>query len=184
MTKIILYIAISDDGFIANKQGGVAWLDEFSVGPEFHDFYNSINALAIGNNTYKQILTFGLWPYPGKKSYIFSGKNAETGESKTDNSDIELGFYDVPSFVKKITTQNIQRLWLVGGAELAYSFYKHEYVDEYIIAVVPKKLDEGIALPAPLLAEKNFTLTNTVKFPSGMIQNYYKKISAGLLSKP
>jgi len=162
MTKIILYIAVSDDGFIADKQGGVAWLDEFSVGPEdhgfyeFHDFYNSIDALAIGNNTYEQILTFGPWPYPGKKSYIFSGSNAVTGKSKADNSDIELGFYDVPSFVKKITTQNVQRLWLVGGAELAYSFYKHGYIDECIITVVPKKLNEGIALPAPLLSEKNF----------------------------
>ena len=34
MTKAILYIAASSDGFIADKRGDIAWLDEFSGGPE------------------------------------------------------------------------------------------------------------------------------------------------------
>ncbi len=75
--------------------------------------------------------------------------------------------------MKKIATQGIKRLWLVGGAQLAYSFYKHGYIDEYIITVMPKKLHEGIALPTSLLTGNNFQLTNTIKFPSGVIKYHY-----------
>lgn len=38
MTKVILYIAVSSDGFIADKQGGVSWLDEFSGEPEDYGY--------------------------------------------------------------------------------------------------------------------------------------------------
>lgn len=62
--RIILYIAVSLDGFIADKDGGVAWLDQYNTeeitkevdaaGCSFPDFYKSIDALIIGNTTYKQ----------------------------------------------------------------------------------------------------------------------------------
>lgn len=47
MVKVILYIAVSADGFIADSAGGVGWLDKYSNSgkPEdcvYHAFYNSI----------------------------------------------------------------------------------------------------------------------------------------------
>lgn len=34
MRKVILYIAVSLDGFIADRQGGVDWLEQASKGEE------------------------------------------------------------------------------------------------------------------------------------------------------
>lgn len=77
MTKIVLYIATSKDGYIADEKGSVDWLPQTAeeTGGEdygYHEFYDSVDRLAIGRKTYEQILGFGNWPYPGKLSYIFN----------------------------------------------------------------------------------------------------------------
>lgn len=101
MMRIILYIAISNDGFIADKNGEVDWLDEYNTqeivreidaeGYGFKDCYNSIDALLIGNTTYKQMLTFGPWAFSNKKSYIF----ASSDTPKCGSNDIEFIFTDI-----------------------------------------------------------------------------------------
>ena len=55
--KIILYIAMSLDGFIAGKDGKVDFLDPYNDKmPElgFNDFYSKIDSVIMGNTTYKQ----------------------------------------------------------------------------------------------------------------------------------
>ena len=174
MIKVILFIAISADGFIADKDGGIAWLDEYNNTSEdcgYNEFYQSIDALAIGNTTYKQVLTFGPWNFNGKTSYIFSDKDTPVIE----NEYIELVGSNIPAFMKKAENDGVKRLWLMGGARLAESFYDLGLIDEYIITIVPKKLGHGIALPASILAAKDMHLVKSIEFPSGIVQNHYKK---------
>ncbi|MGC2310120.1 MAG: hypothetical protein WA432_00670 [Candidatus Babeliaceae bacterium] len=116
MVKVILYMAISSDGFIADKDGGVAWLDEYASTGEnygYQEFYDSINALVFGKNTYEQVLTFGPWPYPGKKSYIFGDKHMPA----TSNKDVEFVHVDIPQFMKDIAIKGVKRLWLMEAAQ-------------------------------------------------------------------
>ncbi len=173
MIRVILYIAISSDGFIADKDGGVGWLDEYTdigEGYGFEEFYQSIDALAIGNNTYKQVLTFGPWHFNGKTSYIFSDKNTPT----IDNKDIEFVGTDIQAFMKKIEAKGVKRLWLMGGAQLAESFYRLGLIDEVIITMIPKKLGEGIALSPELVDGCGLALVNTIQCPLGMVQYHYR----------
>lgn len=171
---IVLYIAMSQDGFIADKDGGVGWLDKYNNGQEdcgYPEFYASIDALVYGKNTYNQVLTFQPFPYPNKKNYIFGDK-----ETVIANKDIELVDSDIPTFIKKIEAEGVKRLWLMGGAKLVESFDKLGLIDEYIIAVIPEKLGEGIALPKNIVQAHNLKLTHSVAYPiSGIIINYYKK---------
>ena len=37
--KMILYIAMSIDGFIADKKGGIEWLEKQDIGPEGQESY-------------------------------------------------------------------------------------------------------------------------------------------------
>ncbi len=53
---------MSADGFIADKDGGVGWLDEYATSGEdcgYEKFYKTIDALVFGKNRYEQVLTFG-----------------------------------------------------------------------------------------------------------------------------
>lgn len=172
MTEIILYIAVSKDGFIADKKGGIAWLEKYNSGKEdygYNDFYHSIDALVMGKNTYNQLLTFGRWPFAKKKSYVFADK-----DTQTTNRDIEIVTTDVATFMKKIERFGTKRLWLMGGAQIIESFYKLNLIDEYIIAVMPEKLGEGIALPKQIFQAKDLKLVDTIKYPqSGIVQTYY-----------
>ena len=66
MSRITLYITQSLDGFIADKDGGVGWLETFQdhyekgvPGESYQEFFQSLDSLIIGAYTYEQILTFG-----------------------------------------------------------------------------------------------------------------------------
>lgn len=61
MTKNVLYIAKSKDGYIADENGSVDWLPqttEETGGQDYgyHEFYDSVDALAIGKKTYEMSL--------------------------------------------------------------------------------------------------------------------------------
>ncbi len=175
MVTVILYIAISLDGFIADKDGGVEWLDEYGASGEdcgYRDFYNSIDALVYGKNTYEQVLTFLPWPYPDKKSYIFGDKDMPT----INTNNVEFVYVDIPQFMKDIEAKGVKRLWLMGGAKLAESFYKLGLIDEYEIAVMPKKLGQGIPLPVEILDGRGMKLVKEIKWSSGVVQGMVQKI--------
>ncbi len=178
MVKVILYICVSADGFIADKDGGVEWLDEYGASDQdfgYKNFYNSIDALVYGKNTYEQVLTFKPWPYPDKKSYIFADKDAP----KTAANNVEFVHVDIPQFIKDLDTKPIKRLWLMGGAKLAESFYKLGLIDECEIAIMPKEIGNGIPLLPEIVEGRGMELIKETKWHSGvvkgMVQKVYKK---------
>jgi dihydrofolate reductase len=172
MMEIILYIAVSQDGFIADETGGVAWLDKYNDCPEdygYPEFYASIDALVFGRITYEQVLTFGPWPYPDKKSYILT-----SNPLIPVNDSVEIVSTDISTFVEKAKLLGIKRLWLMGGAQLAGAFDKLGLIDEYILTVIPEKLGKGISLPEEIFHDKSL-LVDTITYPiSGIIQKYYR----------
>lgn len=86
MRKIKLYIATTLNGKIARSDGSVDWLESIP-NPEkidygYSEFYNSVDTTIQGNNTYKQIISWGInFPYTGKKNYIFT-KNKDVKNNK------------------------------------------------------------------------------------------------------
>lgn len=77
MRKIILYIAMSLDGKIADENGNVNWL----VGDDIHDtsstydnFIQNIDTVIMGYNTYHQVVTElspDTWVYKELKTFVF-----------------------------------------------------------------------------------------------------------------
>ncbi len=68
-TDVVAYLAVSLDGFIAEADGGVAFLDDFGSDEYGYDeFIGGIAALVMGSATYEQVVglggpmaTFRLW---------------------------------------------------------------------------------------------------------------------------
>lgn len=175
MTKVIVYIATSADGFIADEKGSVDWLPQTveETGGEdygYHAFYDSMDALAIGRKTYDQILGFGNWPYPGKTSYIFSRSPQEAG-----GPDLEFVVGDVPSFMKAMKTRKVNNLWMVGGSELIEDFYQEGFIDEFIVTAFPSLLKQGISLKTLENALKAGELMKikSLDYAGGVVQEHY-----------
>lgn len=173
MLKIVLYIAASKDGFIADKDGGVRWLEKYNGGREdygYADFFSTVDAIVMGKNTYKQVVGFGgSWVFPSKKSYVFADAN-----TKSVHKNVEIITTDVPDFIRKAEAAGVKRLWLMGGAQLIDSFYKLGFIDEYIITVIPTRLGVGIPLTPAIFRANGLRLIEEIPFPpSDVVQKRY-----------
>ena len=143
-SKVILYIAMSLDGYIARKDGSVDWLDEDEEEEEtgYLDFYKTIDTIVMGRKTYEQVMSFGDWVYKGKKNYVLTSNKVGIKE----NSDVEIVDEDTAAFINKLKLESKSNIWLLGGAETVNVFLDEELIDEFRIAVIPVILGEGIRL--------------------------------------
>lgn len=175
MAHIILYIATSRDGFIADKEGSVDWLphpDEADEDFGFETFLDSIDVIAQGSRTFVQTLSFidqGIvpdLPYNGKHMYVFTREPMTT--TRTDVTFVS----SIQEFLNIVNANpDIQRIWLLGGAELIASFAQHDLIDEAIITIMPVDLGEGIALPHTVY--DNMQEVETKELPQDMVEKRY-----------
>lgn len=170
MSKIILYIATSEDGFIADKNGDVDWLphpkndhDLEAVG--YKKLMERIDIILMGSRSFKQIIGFGNWGWTNKHTYVFSTQALEAPFPYITITN------DNPSqFIKKRESGSDKDIWLLGGAHLAKSFAEDGLIDEIILTIVPSILGDGIPLG---LSFNNFYLTSEKPLMDGMIQRIY-----------
>ena len=76
-----VYIASSLDGYIADKNGGIDWLNMIPMTQEvqviFADFMDSVDALVMGRNTFETVKGFGgEWPYSKRVFVVSNSMNA------------------------------------------------------------------------------------------------------------
>jgi dihydrofolate reductase len=168
---IILYIATSIDGYIARPDGSVDWLslaDNEQEDYGYADFYQSVDALVMGSNTYQQILDAGDWPYPDKPSYVMSDKTLPRADD-----DVRLISGSVYVAEDLFVEEKYERVWLVGGGKLASAFQHARLIDEYIISIIPVILGDGIPLFQYVNDDGAVQLTGTQTFSSGVVQLSY-----------
>lgn len=175
MAYTVLYIATSKDGFIADKQGGLDWLPQEAPEGEdfgFEKFVASIDVIAQGSRTFLQTISFiesGIvpdLPYGGKHMYVFTREPMKT--QRTDVTFVS-GIEEYLNIINQ--DPHIKRVWLLGGAELVASFKAHDLIDECIITVIPKILDEGIALPSNLFI--GMQEVEQRQFSQGIVEKRY-----------
>ena len=176
MSKVILYIATSLDGFIADKNGGVDWLPQPKDDAELEEvgykaLMSRIDTILMGSNSYKQILGFGDWGWPDKQTYVFASNLLESEQPHitiTHDSPIQ--------FMANMKDRKSDKdIWLLGGAALAKSFAQDGLIDEIILTIVPQALGNGIPLG---LTFENFDLTSEKSLMDGITQKIYLKMSS------
>lgn len=179
MRKVILYIAISLDGFIADPAGGVAWLG--GEDPAVDDmtgyacFIQNIDTVIMGGTTYRQIaeeLSPQAWPYEGLQSYVF------TSRPEPQQKEITFLQGDLPAFVRELQTRPGKDIWICGGAQVVSQLLKADGIDVYQLTILPVLMGQGIPLfdgktaaSLPLHLEE----TNVI---NGMIEAVYTRRSA------
>jgi len=172
--KIILYIATSEDGFIADAQGNVDWLPQDSEAHKTTDEFGyekllqDISIILMGRTSYEQILSFGPWAWPTKHTYVFS----PTPTPPDIQNSITFVQGDVTTLIRTLDAAlpTTTTAWLLGGANLAHQFLEASLVTEIIITIAPIILGSGIALTIPY---GNYTLISTKSCTGGLIQKTY-----------
>jgi dihydrofolate reductase len=176
MRRIITYIAISADGYIARSDGDFSWLDRPRPKDNygFDDFVSSIDTVLWGRKTYDVALKFGfgggknLGMGPGVKSYVFS---------RTPPQEIPTGIEfvkePVGEFAKRLRAQSGKDVWMMGGGGIIASFLDAGEIDEFSIHVIPIFIGEGIPLVAPRHREIQLELLSTHAFEDGVVHLNY-----------
>lgn len=176
--RVRFYAAVSLDGYLADTDGSVEWLYAFSEPDEgdygYAAFYASIGALVMGHATYRQVRTFGDWPYPGKPCVVF----AHAPDADTEHpQEVTFTTGPIASVVEELRPAG--DIWLVGGAELLASFRRGEFVDEYLLTVMPVLLGDGVPLFRGGLPRQTLQLKASLGYGSGVVQLSYAVEASG-----
>ena len=166
MRKVVLFIASSLDGFIAEKNGGIGWLfSDADYG--YKKFFASVDALVMGRKTYELAASFGEWPYGSKKCFVFTRKTGKFHDKRVMFSD------SLVELVGKLVKSRGKNIWLVGGGEIVSVLLNAGLVHEIIISIHPIILGSGIPLFSRLINRVKLKVKNQKSFKSGLVQIHY-----------
>jgi dihydrofolate reductase len=92
--KAVAYLAVSLDGYIADKNHGVDWLNDIPNPDQsdygYAEFMESIDAIVMGTNTFKVVQSFGGWHYE-KPVFVASNSIKEVPEGYEDRISLVQG---------------------------------------------------------------------------------------------
>lgn len=171
--KLIVYISMSLDGFIATKDDDLSWLSIVEKEGEdygYAKFNESVDAYIVGRKTYDTILklTGGILPQADRhKCYVITRHQRESENGVTFyNGDIE----DLVNGLKKGEGKNI---YCDGGAEIVKLLMKKDLIDEYIISVIPIILGDGKRLFSGEIPGIKLKAMPSKQFETGLVQLHY-----------
>jgi dihydrofolate reductase len=168
MSKILLNLAVSLDGFIEGPNGEFDWcFTDQDYG--MTAFTARCGAVVFGRKSYEVMLQFDANPYPDKMKYVFSYSIA----SVAGNTMVVKG--DIGEQMTKIKQRTDGDIWFFGGAALLEDFLKHDLIDEMHLSVHPLLLGSGKPLFPNLSTRKPFQLLGVEHFDSGLVQLVYGK---------
>ncbi len=171
--QVVLYIAMSLDGYIAAENDDISFLSVVESPPEdygYNDFIKTVDTVIMGRKTYDKVLSFGIdFPHRGRQCYVLS-------RSKT-GADENVEYYngDVETLLQKIRQTDGANIFIDGGAELVFALQQRNLIDQFIISVIPIFVGGGISLFKAGRPSQNLKLKRSVTFPSGLVQLWYAK---------
>lgn len=171
--SVICYIAASLDGFIADSAGSVDWLEPYQAFDEdygYADFSRRLGTLIMGGNTYRQVLSFGDWPYQGIQTVVISHRPVDPHPGKA----VEAYSGDLTRLIQEIKHRSDKDIWLVGGAQIIARFLQADLIDEWVLTIIPVMLGSGIPLFPRSAPRRQLHLLTARHYANGVVQLHYR----------
>lgn len=171
--NVILYIAMSLDGYIAKPNNDLSFLSTVQKAGEdygYANFISTIDTVILGRKTYDWVMQeVGEFPHADKMAFILT-KTARPNIGKTV-------FYtgDLSALVKKLKNVNGKNIFCDGGAEIVNELLKNDLLDEMIIAVIPILVGNGTKLFNDGRPELQLKLVSAKSYDTGLTQLHYKR---------
>ena len=174
--KNSVYIATSLDGYIADKKGGIEWLDSIPIPDnedmDYLEFTKDIDALVMGRTTFETVLGFDVdWPYK-KPVFVLSNSLTEIPESHKEKAHLVKG--TVTQILEQIHDKGYLKLYVDGGLTIQ-NFLKEDLIDEIIITIFPVLLGGGPMLFSELPHELEFELVKSRVYLNQLVQNHFRR---------
>lgn len=167
--KVIVYIAMSLDGYIAGEGDDLSFLSIVEQDGEdygYASFVETIDTVIIGRKTYDWVCKQGIIPHEDKSLHIIT-RNPQLSETSSR-------YYsgDLSELIDTLQNEQGKHIYCDGGAELIDSLLHLKMIDECIISIIPTVLGKGISL-FQNHHDIHINLLNSTSYPSGLVQVHY-----------
>ncbi|MBO5997551.1 MAG: dihydrofolate reductase [Alphaproteobacteria bacterium] len=141
MTKVILHICTSVDGFISDEDGNSDFVFEAQeADPEFKKFYDSVGSVVMGRKTYDYLKETQPKLFKEKDVYVI------THYLRQKEKNVTFIHENIMGRIKDLKKNSKENIWLLGGSEITNILLKEKLLDEAVITIAPVILGKGIRL--------------------------------------
>ncbi|GAB3446012.1 dihydrofolate reductase family protein [Insolitispirillum peregrinum] len=168
--QVILMIATSLDGYIADSAGGVAWLEPFdSEEVGMAAFLAVVDVVVLGRRTYDQLRAMDEpWPYAGKRVEVLTRRPLDDSPPPGVRA---TG--DLQATVRQ-ARQAGRTVWICGGRSVIAPLLAAGLIDEVELYTVPVILGRGIPLWEPGAQRYRWDLLSVEGFRNGLVRSCYQ----------
>lgn len=173
--KVILFISMSLDGFIAKKDDDISWLSIVEKKGEdygYADISERVDTYIIGRKTYDVVLQLTGGEFPQSKQfdcYVITRK-----KRKNDNG---VTFYNgnIEDLIIKLKSKPGKHIYCDGGGQVVKLLMEKNLIDEYIISIIPIILGDGIRLFTGGTETIKLKAKPAKYFSTGLVQLYFER---------
>ncbi|MCB9496397.1 MAG: dihydrofolate reductase [Fibrobacteria bacterium] len=176
------FLALSLDGFIARKDGGLDWLPTENVPGEdlgFESFLSGVDVLLMGRRTFQTVLGFGQWPYGALPARIVTSSMESRDIPTWIPGNVELTRKSPVDVLTDLGREGFDSVYADGGL-LVRSLLVAGRLDDLVLTRIPILLGDGIPLFGPLDQDIPLAHVETRSFPSGLVQSKYSRSTRNL----
>ncbi len=174
--KVILYIAISVNGYIAKENDDTGWVSE-TEWKGYSDMIKKVGNMIIGRRTYEVMLQ--------NDEFNRSQLNEIKIIVVTDDPSLQIHNPEFISTAKlprealsALHKQDFETIMVCGGGGLNTSFMKENLIDEIYLDIEPIIFGRGIKVFAEIDFELKLKLLETKKISDNEIRLHYKVIKS------
>ena len=172
--EILLYAAVSNDGFLAGPNGDMSWAEKWLADGDDYGYFklvSSCSAMLMGSKTFDFELAA-----IGNQDRILPTYVLTSNPQRYDgvHGDVKLVAGDVSAVVDRITDAHPGRLFVVGGADVAMQLLEAGKLDVVVLTTTPDQLVDGLKLWAADSWREGFELVAREEFASGLSQETWR----------
>jgi dihydrofolate reductase len=156
----ILYMAISQDGYIADVNDETPWSDD--AWNAFEEFVTSCDVVLMGRRTF-QIMQ--------KNNEFIDGPHYVVA---TSNQGVQRDGFTTAVINSREDIPRANKLGIIGGGELNGRLAKMDAIDEIILDIEPIELKAGIRLFGRYDIPLKLKLLDSKKIGDATIQRHYR----------
>jgi len=170
MASLRAHLAASVDGFIAARDGSVAWLAPYrSLSEGTEAFLAGIGTLVMGRATYESLRGQGGWPYGGRRCLVVTSRTIDTAPEG-----VEPWLGDLAMLAEELRDAPGGDVWVVGGGKAIRAFLDLGAIDYLDLFVVPLLLGGGRPLFLPSEIGTRLSLLTGKVYPDGIVRLSYR----------
>lgn len=175
--KVILYIACSLDGYIAQPNDDLSFLSIVEQEGEdygYFEFEKSVDTVILGRKTYDWVMAqVGVFPHADKQTFVLT---------RTERPSIgQTTFYtgNLKELIRQLKSEPGKNIFCDGGAQVVHALLKEGLIDTFIISVIPILLGNGVKLFQDGRPEQGLKLVSVKSFEKGLVQLCYEVEAQG-----